>query len=49
LHGDPEYQAMVEEIRADMAAQLERVREMEGHGELVLTAEPAAPGDRGSH
>jgi TolB-like protein len=49
LHGDPEYQAMVEEIRADMAAQLERVREMEAHGELVLTAEPAAPGDRGSH
>src|SRR5262245_19646609 len=46
LHGDPEYQAMVEEIRADMAAQLERVREMEARGELVLAAEPTAPSDR---
>ncbi len=48
LHGDPEYQAMVEEIRADMAAQLERVREMERRGELVLAAEPTAPSDRKS-
>ena len=45
LHGDPEYEAMVDEIRADMAAQLERVREMERHGELVLAAEPTAPRD----
>jgi tetratricopeptide (TPR) repeat protein len=46
LHGDPEYQAMVDEIRVDMAAQLERVREMERRGELVLAAEPTAPSDR---
>jgi tetratricopeptide (TPR) repeat protein len=35
LHGEPEYQAMVGEIEADMAAQLERVREMERRGELA--------------
>jgi TolB-like protein/Flp pilus assembly protein TadD len=35
LHDEPEFQAMVEEIRADMAAQLERVREMERRGELA--------------
>jgi hypothetical protein len=35
LHGEPEFQAMVEEIEADMAAQLERVREMERNGELA--------------
>jgi hypothetical protein len=34
LHDEPEYQAMVAEIEADMAAQLERVREMERNGEL---------------
>jgi hypothetical protein len=30
----PEYQAMIAEIEADMAAQLARVREMERNGEL---------------
>ncbi len=30
----PEFQAIVAEIEADMAAQLERVREMERNGEL---------------
>jgi tetratricopeptide (TPR) repeat protein len=35
LHDEPEYQAMVAEIEADMAAQLERVREMERNGELA--------------
>jgi hypothetical protein len=30
----PEFQAMVAEIEADMAAQLTRVREMERNGEL---------------
>jgi adenylate cyclase len=35
LHGEPEFQAMVEEIKADMAAQLARVREMERRGELT--------------
>jgi TolB-like protein/Tfp pilus assembly protein PilF len=35
LHDEPEYQAMVAEIEADMAAQLERVREMERRGELA--------------
>jgi tetratricopeptide (TPR) repeat protein len=34
LHDEPEFQAMVEEIEADMAAQLARVREMERNGEL---------------
>jgi len=36
LHEEPEFQAMVAEIEADMAAQLERVREMERRGELTL-------------
>jgi len=35
LHNEPEYQAMVAEIEADMAAQLVRVREMERRGELA--------------
>jgi hypothetical protein len=35
LHDEPEYQAMVAEIEADMAAQLARVREMERRGELT--------------
>jgi hypothetical protein len=43
LHGDPEYQAMVAEIEADMAAQLARVREMERRGELVFPTELNAP------
>jgi tetratricopeptide (TPR) repeat protein len=34
LHDEPEYQAMVAEIEADMAAQLAHVREMERNGEL---------------
>jgi tetratricopeptide (TPR) repeat protein len=34
LHDEPEYQAMVAEIEADMATQLARVREMERNGEL---------------
>jgi hypothetical protein len=34
LHDEPEYQSMVAEIEADMAAQLARVREMERNGEL---------------
>jgi hypothetical protein len=41
LHGEPEFQAMVAEIEADMAAQLERVREMERSGELELIPELA--------
>jgi len=36
LHDEPEYQAMVEEIKADMAAQLARVRAVQAGGELVL-------------
>jgi hypothetical protein len=35
LRDEPEYQAMVAEIEADMAAQLEHVREMERNGELA--------------
>jgi tetratricopeptide (TPR) repeat protein len=34
LHDEPEFQAMVAEIEADMATQLARVREMERNGEL---------------
>jgi tetratricopeptide (TPR) repeat protein len=35
LHDEPEFQTMVAEIEADMAAQLERVREMERGGEFA--------------
>ena len=34
LHDEAEFQAMVAEIEADMAAQLARVQEMERNGEL---------------
>jgi tetratricopeptide (TPR) repeat protein len=36
LHPDPEYQAMVAEVKADLAEQLRRVQEMERRGELAL-------------
>ena len=42
LHDEPEFQAMVEEIRADMAVWLERIREMERNGELEPIPELAA-------
>jgi tetratricopeptide (TPR) repeat protein len=42
LHDEPEYQAMVAEIEADMATQLERVREMERNGELEPIPEVSA-------
>ncbi len=42
LHDEPEFQAMVAEIEADMAAQLARVREMERNGELEPIPELAA-------
>jgi tetratricopeptide (TPR) repeat protein len=42
LHDEPEYQAMVSEIEADMAAQLARVREMERNGELAPIPEVSA-------
>ena len=32
LHGDPEFQAMLEELRAEMAAKLVSVREMQSNG-----------------
>ena len=35
IRDEPEFQAMREEIRADMANQLARAREMEANGELV--------------
>ena len=35
LHDEPEFQAMVAEIEADMAVQLARVSEMERNGELA--------------
>jgi TolB-like protein/tetratricopeptide (TPR) repeat protein len=45
IRDTPEFSAIVAEIEADMAAQLERVREMGRRGELVLPAEPTAPRD----
>ncbi len=42
LHDEPEYQAMVAEIEADMAVQLARVREMERNGELEPIPEVSA-------
>ena len=42
LHDEPEFQAMIAEIEADMAAQLARVREMERNGELEPIPELAA-------
>jgi tetratricopeptide (TPR) repeat protein len=42
LHDEPEFQAMVVEIEADMAAQLARVREMERNGELEPIPEISA-------
>ena len=35
IRDEPEFQAMMEEIKADMAAQLEHVKEMETSGELA--------------
>ena len=42
LHDEPEFQAMFEEIEADMAEQLARVREMERNGELEPISEVSA-------
>jgi tetratricopeptide (TPR) repeat protein len=42
LHEEPEFQAIIAEIEADMAAQLARVREMERNGELEPIPELAA-------
>jgi hypothetical protein len=42
LHDEPDFRAMFEEIRIDMAAQLARVREMERNGELAPIPELAA-------
>jgi tetratricopeptide (TPR) repeat protein len=42
LWDQPEFQAMMAEIKADMAAQIERVREMERNGELEPIPEIAA-------
>jgi tetratricopeptide (TPR) repeat protein len=42
LHDEPEYQAMVAEIEADMAEQLARVREMERNGDLEPIPEVSA-------
>ena len=41
LHDEPEFQAMIAEIEADMAEQLARVREMERNGELEPIPERA--------
>jgi len=42
LHEEPEFQAMIDEIEADMATQLARVREMERNGELEPIPEVSA-------
>ncbi len=42
LHDEPEFQAMVAEIEADMAAQLARACEMERNGELESIPEVSA-------
>ncbi len=42
LYDEPEYQAMIAEIEADMAEQLARVREMERNGKLITIAEATA-------
>jgi hypothetical protein len=42
LWDQPEFQAMVAEIEADMAVQLARVREMERNGELEPISEVSA-------
>jgi hypothetical protein len=42
LHDEPEFQAMIAEIEADMAIQLARVREMERNGELEPIPEVSA-------
>jgi hypothetical protein len=42
LHDEPEYRAMVAEIEADMAEQLERVREMERNGQFEPIPEISA-------
>jgi tetratricopeptide (TPR) repeat protein len=39
IRDEPEFQAMMDEIRTDMAAQLERVLEMERNGELAAVPE----------
>jgi len=39
LHDEPEFQAMVSEIEADMAAQLERLHELQRNEELALLPE----------
>ena len=40
---DPRFIAMMDEIRADMAAQLVNVRRMEANGELDLPERSTAP------
>jgi TolB-like protein/class 3 adenylate cyclase/Tfp pilus assembly protein PilF len=42
LHDDSEFQAMLEEVRTDMAVQLERVREMQRNGDLESVPEVSA-------
>ena len=39
LHAEPEFQAMVRELEAEMAAQRENVRKMEANGELAAIPE----------
>jgi tetratricopeptide (TPR) repeat protein len=39
IRNEPEFQGMMEEIKTDMAVQLERVREMERNGELAAIPE----------
>jgi tetratricopeptide (TPR) repeat protein len=43
LWDHPEFRAMMAEVKADMAAQLEQLREMERRGEIVLSPELLPP------
>ncbi|MCH7893926.1 MAG: tetratricopeptide repeat protein [Proteobacteria bacterium] len=43
IRDEPEFQVMLKEVEADMAAQLKRVREMEASGEMELVSEPVWP------
>jgi len=44
IASEPEFAAMIAEVKADLAAQLERVREMERNGDLPNVPEPSSAG-----
>ena len=42
IGNEPGFQAMMDEVRADITAQLERAREMQASGELEPIPEPVS-------